>query len=595
MLWFMRRVPLPSEGLYPLRTLACALLLSPLTGQGQVTLQVPSQYPTIQSAVDAVPPSNGTQHHTIQISAGLYPEAILIPSEKGHLSLIPDPSAPPGPVIIRTSGGLNNVPLTVFANDVVIRDITLHNTKHNQSLIDPVSPGYCAALWVLGKHTAIFRTQILGWQDTIWVHDNAQVYITESEIAGFWDYVFGTGTAFIERSTIRMVPNLVNLNQGGVIAAPATPADLFYGLVFSECALTRDAGLPDASSYLMRAWGPSGRADFINCRMDTHISSTLWLEWSPLQPNTNCRANEYQSMNLNGTPKNMTGMAWWGHHLGATDAEAVNIPNVLEGWKPDETGDRVHLLNVSTRVFVQDGDSVEIGGFIVNGPDAKKVVLRGIGPSLAQSGIADPLSDPRLILFDSAGNILAVNEGWTSQYDELVAAGLAPAHERDSAMVATLAPGAYTVMLESSSQSPGTGLFELYDLAPLNSETKNLSTRGRVGTGDHAMIAGFAIGGDRASKVIVRAIGPSLAANGVSDPLLDPALELYAADGSLLFSNDNWRSTDEESIVASGLPPSHDAEAAIIATLNPGSYTAILRGTGNTVGNALVEVFRLQD
>ena len=95
--------------------------------------------------------------------------------------------------------------------------------------------------------------------------------------------------------------------------------------------------------------------------------------------------------------------------------------------------------------------------------------------------------------------------------------------------------------------------------------------------------------------MIVRAIGPSLAASGVSDPLLDPVLELYATDGSLIFSNDNWRSTQEEAIVASGLPPSHDAEAAIIATLNPGSYTAILRGTGNTVGNALVEVFRLQD
>ena len=183
----------------------------------------------------------------------------------------------------------------------MVSDITLHNTKHNQSLIDPVSPGYCAALWVLGKHTAIFRTQLLGWQDTVYVLDGAQVYITESQIAGFWDYVCGSGTAFIERSTLRMVPNLVNLYQGEVIAAPATPATMLYGLVFSECTLTRDAG--------MRAWGPSGRADFINCRMDAHISSRLWLEWTPQQPNTGCRANEYQSMNLNGTAKNMSDMA----------------------------------------------------------------------------------------------------------------------------------------------------------------------------------------------------------------------------------------------------------------------------------------------
>jgi hypothetical protein len=182
-----------------------------------------------------------------------------------------------------------------------------------------------------------------------------------------------------------------------------------------------------------------------------------------------------------------------------------------------------------------------------------------------------------------------------SHYDELVAAGLAPADERDTAMVVTLAPGAYTVMLESASDSTGTGLLELYDLAPLNSETKNLSTRGRVGIADHSMIAGFAIGGDIPSKVIVRALGPSLAASGVSDLLFDPTLELYAADGSLISGNDNWRSTEEELIVASGLPPSDDREAAIIATLNPGSYTAIVRGAGNTVGNALVEVFRLQE
>lgn len=577
------------------RILTFAILLSPLMARGDVAFRVPSQYPTIQSAVDAVPLNNGTQHYTIQISAGLYSEAVWVPQEKGHLSLVADPLAPPDSVIIRTSGGTDNVPLTILANDVVVSDLTLQNTKHNQSPSDPSDPVNCAALWVVGKHTAILRARILGWQDTIFVLDDAQVYITNSEIAGFYDYVCGSGTAFIERSTIRMVRNLLDLNGGGVIAAPATPAALFYGLVFSECTLTRDAGLPDNSSYLMRAWGSAGRADFINCRMDTHISSRLWLEWSPQQPNTNCRANEYQSMNLNGTPKNMNGMAWWGHHLSASDAEAVNIPNVLRGWQPDEAGDRVHLLNVSTRVFVQDGDSVAIGGFIVGGADAKKVVLRGIGPSLAQSGIANPLSDPRLKLFDSAGNLLAVYEGWASHHDELVAAGLAPAHERDSAMVATLTPGAYTVMLESSSQSPGTGLFELYDLAPLNSETKNLSTRGRVGTGNHAMIAGFAIGGDRPSKVIVRAIGPSLAASGVSDPLLDPVLDLRATDGSLISSNDNWRSADEELITQSGLPPSDDRESAIIVTLDPGSYTAVLRGAGNTVGNALVEVFRLQD
>lgn len=107
------------------------------------------------------------------------------------------------------------------------------------------------------------------------------------------------------------------------------------------------------------------------------------------------------------------------------------------------------------------------------------------------------------------------------------------------------------------------------------------------------MIGGFIIGGDAPTKVIVRAIGPSLAAFGVTGVLGDPTMELHDSSGSLIFSNDNWRSDQEQEIIDTTIPPTDDKESAIVATLPPGAYTAIVRGANGTTGVALVEVYAL--
>jgi len=234
-----------------------------------------------------------------------------------------------------------------------------------------------------------------------------------------------------------------------------------------------------------------------------------------------------------------------------------------------------------------------IGGFIISGTADKSIVIRALGPSLADRGVTTVLADPVLELFDSTGQMIAKNNNWTSLAADTVPAGLEPTNPAESVIALSLPPGNYTAVLQGANNSSGNALCELFDLAPANSTILNISTRGQVGSGDDVMIGGFIVGGTDPSKVIVRAIGPSLTAAGVAGALADPILELHNSDGSLIFQNDNWRSNQEEQIIASSVPPTDNMESAIVATLNPGAYTAIVRGAGDTTGVALVEVYAL--
>ena len=235
-----------------------------------------------------------------------------------------------------------------------------------------------------------------------------------------------------------------------------------------------------------------------------------------------------------------------------------------------------------------------IGGFIVAGDVPKQIILRAIGPSLATFGLSGAMADPTLRLYDSTGAVVASNDNWRSDQSQIIAdTGLAPADDREAALITTLPPGSYTTAVHDASNNPGVALFEFYDLDPASSQLVNLSTRGRVETQDRVMIGGFIIGGDQPTQVILRAIGPSLTQLGIPDALVDPTLELYNGDGSLIFQNDNWRSDQEQQILDSALAPSDDRESAIIATLTPGPYSAIVRGAGNSTGIALFEIYKL--
>ncbi|MEO8045252.1 MAG: fibronectin type III domain-containing protein [Spartobacteria bacterium] len=251
------------------------------------------------------------------------------------------------------------------------------------------------------------------------------------------------------------------------------------------------------------------------------------------------------------------------------------------------------LANISSRTQVGAGSDVLIGGFIIDGVVAKKVALRAIGPSLSALGVAGALSDPVLQIADATGTVFISNDNWNVPGQEVSALGLAPTDAREAALVVTLEPGAYTAIVSGKEGAQGVGLFDLYDLDSATGRVANISTRSLVQTADNVMIGGFILGGADPTEVIVRAIGPSLVPLGVADALADPTLELYDSNGTLLASNDSWRSDQEAAILATAVAPIDDREAAVLQTLNPGAYTGVVRGAKGTTGVALIEVFAL--
>jgi hypothetical protein len=250
------------------------------------------------------------------------------------------------------------------------------------------------------------------------------------------------------------------------------------------------------------------------------------------------------------------------------------------------------LANISTRLRVETGDNVLIGGFIVTGTQPKRVIVRAIGPSLPFAG---KLADPILELRDGAGALIGMNDNWRTggQEAEIIATSIPPTDDLESAVVAVLPANSanYTVIVSGANNGTGIGLVEAYDLdRTVDSKLANISTRGLVQTDDNVLIAGTIVLGQTTQRVLVRAIGPSLSVPG---KLADPTLELRDGNGGLIRSNDNWRTDQEAEIIATTIPPSNDQESALVQTLMPGNYTAIVRGVDGTTGVALVEIYAL--
>jgi len=271
------------------------------------------------------------------------------------------------------------------------------------------------------------------------------------------------------------------------------------------------------------------------------------------------------------------------------------------------------LRNISTRGLVQTGNDVMIGGFIVQGSGPKTVIVRAIGPELTPLGVPNALADPTLSLHDSTGGLIASNNNWqttiiggiiaSNQVSAIQNSGHAPTQPSESAIVATLSPGNYTAIVSGVNNTVGVALVEVYDLnTGTTSILGNISTRDIVQTGANVMIGGFIVQGTQPNTVIVRVIGPELIPLGIPNALADPTLELHDGTGALIASNNNWQTTMTGGIITSnqvsaiqnsGHAPTQPSESAIIATLPPGNYTAVVSGVNNSVGVALVEVYDL--
>ncbi|MGZ5004398.1 MAG: DVUA0089 family protein [Chthoniobacterales bacterium] len=257
------------------------------------------------------------------------------------------------------------------------------------------------------------------------------------------------------------------------------------------------------------------------------------------------------------------------------------------------------LLNISTRALIGSGQNVLIGGFIVQGSQPVTVILRAIGYSLREVGITNALNDPMITVYNANNQVVATSDDWFTDADAQTIAsyGLDPHNSIESAIYMTLNPGAYTAVVQSFSNNTqqatsGVGLFELYDLHTTGGRAGNVSSRGQVQTGDNVLIGGFIVGAGANKEVIIRALGPSLASGGISNPLSDPTVSLYDANGTLLQSNNDWQQDPNASTIAGrGLAPPNSKESATLATLSPGNYTAIVSGVNGATGVGLVEVY----
>ncbi|MEY2562488.1 MAG: hypothetical protein QOH88_681 [Verrucomicrobiota bacterium] len=318
-------------------------------------------------------------------------------------------------------------------------------------------------------------------------------------------------------------------------------------------------------------WSPDGGALVFSMGPQENGSSGL-------QQNAALQAIEIYVINVDGTGfRRLRG-------AGAT----------APAWRPNVAQPPPVLGNVATRMRVGNGDNAMIGGFIINGTQAKKVIIRGMGPSLANVGIQGALSNPMLELFQG-NTLIATNDNWqqASNTNE-IPNGFAPSDGRESIIVTTLAPGTYTAVIRGVGGETGIGVVETYDLSQnANSRLANFSTRGFVETGDNAMIGGF-IATNGSSRVMLRAMGPSLRNAGIGNPLQDPTLQLINGNGATVAFNDDWQQAPNTNEIPSGFTPSDQRESVIVTTLSPGNYTAIVRGSGGSIGIALVEAYHLQ-
>jgi hypothetical protein len=425
------------------------------------------------------------------------------------------------------------------------------------------------------------------------------------------------GTAAPQLSATDIPPGLILDPSSGVISGvPSQDGDtkVFLSVTdgttssngFLQLTFTSDPAVPviissssasltpgQAFSYTINAPANSGSSDTTSYSLVFDLPSGLSFD-----SKTGTISGVYTGLGLRGggppDGKDLSGGIITNVQLFATNGHGTGTLPLIFFLAP--TG----AVNISTRIAVGTGDNVLIGGFIVTGNAPKKLIIRAIGPSLKANGapLSGALQDPMLELYQPAG-LLGSNDNWRdSQENEIIGTGIPPTDEHESAILAYLNPGNYTAIVRGKDNSNGIAVVEVYDLGTASLDTSSsaklaqISTRGTVLSADNVMIGGFIIKAD-ATKVIVRAIGPEL--NGiVPGALQDTLLELHDGSGSLIFANDDWRSDQEQQIIDTTVPPKDDRESAIVATLNPGNYTAIVRGKNGTTGVALVEVYGLQ-
>ena len=589
-------------------------------------------YPTVQSAVEAVEGQTEIERANIFIAPGKYVGRVSV--DKPFVTFIGQGESPAAVVISfnGTQAQAATVSIHPSATAFMGRNLTFENST-------PSSSDWQALAMRCDADRAIFdNVQLLGYQDTLLVWSMSRQYFREAFIRGDVDFIFGNATAVFDRCKIQ------SANRGYITAAD-TLRTTANGLIFLDCELLNGGGAANNSVFLGRPWlhTPAVQMSsviFIRTRMGTHIARVGWDPWEYLLPpsvnrDPYTRVSEWDSMNLAGLPlpdSNQDGIpdgrVGWSDPMTAEQAANYTLQNIfgpVEFWNaitqpetsdtpytsqgapwnpktqllamPAKPGARPQLLNISTRLRVGGSQAVGIGGFIITGTEPKRVILRAIGPSLGASGLGNVVADPVLELHGGAeGKLIATNDNWKDDLtsaSELEALEMMPADDREATTVVTLSPGHYTAVIGGKDGSTGTALVEMYDVDQVaDSQFGNISTLGFVGMEDDALIGGFVVAGPGAARVVIRALGPSLANSGVLNAIDDPTLFVHDSNGNVI-GNDNWQTATPGESIPVALQPNDARESAVQTTLVPGSYTAIVRGKGTATGIALVEAYNL--
>jgi pectin methylesterase-like acyl-CoA thioesterase len=588
-------------------------------------------FPTVQSAVDAVAGQTENERANIFIAPGRYWERVSV--DKPFVTFIGQGDAPAEVTISFNGIQIQAATVSIHPTAVVFmaRNLTFENST-------PESSKWQALALRCYADRAIFdNVQLLGYQDTLFVWSESRQYFRRNFIRGDVDFIFGNATAVFDRCTIQ------SANRGYITAAD-TLRTTANGLIFLDCELVNGGGAASNSVFLGRPWLHAASVQmssviFIRTRMGTHIARAGWDPWEymlPLSVNRDpyTRVSEWGSMDLAGRPLadsnqdgTPDGRVGWSDPMTAEQAAHYTLQNIfgsVEFWNaitqpetssnsytsqgapwnpnaqllslPARPGAQPQLLNISTRLRVGGSQAVGIGGFIVTGTAAKKVILRAIGPSLSASGLGNVLADPVLELYGAPGDLIATNDNWKEDLtsaSELEEMAMTPPDDTEAAVVVTLSPGHYTAVIAGKNGATGTALVEMYDVDPMaDSQFGNVSTLGSVGMGDDALIGGFVVAGPGSARVVIRAIGPSLDTSGVPNALEDPMLQVHDGNGNAT-SNDDWQTGTNGESIPVALEPLDARESAIQMTLAPGSYTAIVRGKGTATGVALVEAYKL--
>jgi sugar lactone lactonase YvrE len=436
------------------------------------------------------------------------------------------------------------------------------------------------------------------YNDTIRKISNGGVVTTVAGLAGSSGSADGTGSA----ARFYVPAGLTVDSAGNVYVADSSNHTIRKissgGVVTTVAGLAGSSGSADGTGSTARFNGPSGVA--VDSAGNLYVADTYDETIRKINGGKMVTTVAGSARSLGNAEGTGSAVRFNGPSGVAVDsAGSLYVADLYNNTiRLGSTVSRAQTQNLSTRLTVLSGDNVLIGGFIITGNMPKKVMIRGIGPSLPLAGV---MADPVLQLHKPDGSVVS-NDNWKiddqsgqSQEADIRATTIPPSNDLESALVVTLPPGHYTAILSGKDGGQGVALVEMYDLdGTVPSTLANISTRGFVDQGDNVMIGGFIIGPAVAgsNRVVIRGIGPSLP---FSTALQDPVLELHDGNGALLASNDNWGDdADAADIRAFQLNPKDARESALLRPLSPGAYTAILSGKGGTTGVGLIEVYNLQ-